>query len=442
MADFTYDESMPDHTNSRRNHKPANRLRFPNVNPRTLWNNENAGNLMLNNLMFGEDENVNELIQQATMTETLCSELVEYPFEMPPEDIYGPINLGYAEINGNPAGIFQREVHTLIVGGTNMGKSTLNKHIMRQYINAGTRILVIDFENEYPLLLNDNRINVLGISDFKWNPLEVPPGDDPILYRQMLCSVFSDQLGLLIASKSFLLKAVDALYRLYGVYEGSGRFPSMYELADFLRQMLKREKSNTRTYTYGEVCLNRVEGFILALPKVLDCSTGMPLHILTRGHTIFQLHGIDFEYQSVLVNLMLSWLCCHRIANGMRNNPEHDLAVFIDEAQRLFDSSLERRQYQGIPTISHLIATVRKYNLKMCVSAQQPTLLASSIKANSFCKVMLPLGDGGDNMDMGSSMFLTPDQTYYSRKLEVGRAIVKYSGRWTEPFLIQIPNED
>jgi hypothetical protein len=134
-------------------------------------------------------------------------------------------------------------------------------------------------------------------------------------------------------------------------------------------------------------------------------------------------------------------MSCHRIANGLRNNPQHDLAVFVDEAQRLFDAQLERRMYQGCPEISHIVCTVRKYNLKLFVAAQQPSLLASSIKANSFAKIQLALGDGKDIMDMGSSMFLTPEQTYYSRVLDVGQAIVKYAARWNEPFVIEIPYE-
>ena len=261
---------------------------------------------------------------------------------------------------------------------------------------------------------------------------------NPILYRQMVSSVTADVCGLLIASKSYLTHAIDQLYRLYGVYDGSDTYPSMYDLADYLRAALRRLKSNTRTYTYTEVCLNRVEGFIDAIPDILDCSTGMPLDLLTQGNVILELHGIDPEYQSLLVCLMLTWICCHRIANGMRNNPQHDLAVFIDEAANLWSSHLERRPYQGIPTISDLASRVRKYNLKFFVASQQPTKLASSIKANSYVKCMFALGDGADIMDMGSAMFLLQEQTYYSRMLEIGQSIVKFAGRWTEPFVMGV----
>jgi len=409
----------------------------------SLMEREDVSLLLLNSLAFGEDERVNELIQQAVLPDMVCGDLVEYPFPTPPdEDIYGPINLGFCEETGAPAGIFPHEVHTLIVGASGKGKSTLFKNLIRQHIDNGMPVLIIDFENEYQDLLNDDRITVLGIDDLKWNPLEVPPGMDPVLYRQIFCSIFADTCGLLIGSKSYLLDAIDKLYTLYGVYDGSGSYPSIYDLAELLRKLSERYRATSRFTAYGEVCLNRADGFALAAPGILDCSTGMPLQLLSKGNVILSLHGIDFEYQSLLVTLILSWLCCHRITNGLRNNPEHDLAVFIDEAQRLFDVQLERRQYQGIPTISHLVATVRKYNLKLFIAAQQPSQLTSGTKANSFCKLQLALGDGADIMNMGSSMFLTPEQIYFTRRLETGQAIVKFGGRWPEPFVIRIPYEE
>jgi hypothetical protein len=70
---------------------------------------------------------------------------------------------------------------------------------------------------------------------------------------------------------------------------------------------------------------------------------------------------------------------------------------------------------------------------------QQSSMICSSLKANSYCKVMLPVREGRDLLDMGNSMFLTPEQTYFCRTLERGDAVIKLSGRWTEPFPITIP---
>ena len=53
------------------------------------------------------------------------------------------------------------------------------------------------------------------------------------------------------------------------------------------------------------------------------------------------------------------------------------------------------------------------------------------------------MGDGKDIVDLGTSMFLTQEQIYYSRLIETGQAIVKFAGgRWPEPFVIRIPYEE
>lgn len=399
--------------------------------------------LVMNGLLLGENEYENELLQQATLPDVISSELVEWPFPLLPDTdiLNGPINLGFCEENGAPVGIYPEDVHFLACAASGKGKTTLFKNLIRQHIDAGDSILGFDLENEYREVLNESRINFLGFDELKWNPLEVPPGMKPSRYRQMFCAVFSDVLGLLIASKSKLNNAIKRLYEVYGVDEGSETYPSLYDLADLISAWMGKTKSNTRDYTYLEVCYNRIQGFIDAFEDVINCSSGMPLHILTQGSLILELHGVDFEYGSLLINLMIVWLCCYRIENGLRNRTDNRLAVFLDEAQRIYDAQLERRTYQGLPTISYITATVRKYGMKLFVAAQQPSLLASSIAANSFTKIQMPLGHGRDIMDMGSAMFLTPEQIYFSRTLETGQAICKFNGRYPEPFVIRIPYE-
>lgn len=420
---------------------PGMRPGFSHVG--SLMEREDISALLLNRLTFGEDPYLDQLIEQAILLDVVPSGLVEYPFPTPPDDdIYGPINLGVCEETGAPAGIYPDEVHFLVCAASGKGKTTLFRNLIRQHIDAGESVLSFDFENEYRETLNEGRMTFLGLDELKWNPLEVPPGMKPSRYRQMFCAVFSDVLGLLIASKSKLNNAIKRLYKVYGVDEGSGTYPSMYDLADLLAMWMGKTKSNTRDYTYLEVCYNRVQGFIDAFEDIVNCSSGMPLHILTQGNLTLELHGADFEYQSLLVNLMIVWLCCHRIENGLRNRSEHGLAVFLDEAQRIYDVQLERRVYQGLPTISSITATVRKYGIKLFVAAQQPSLLASSIAANSFTKMQMALGHGRDIMDMGSAMFLIPEQIYFTRRLETGQAVVKFNGRWTEPFVIRILYEE
>ncbi len=413
--------------------------------PRYLMDDPNISDLVRIAIFFGEDETVISLLQEELSGDALDALLVERPFRRPdPELIRGEYLLGYDQATGAPAGIDPNEVHFLACAATGKGKSSLFRNLIIQHIDAGERVLVFDFENEYRHLLNDDRINYLGLDDggLKWNPLEPPPGMKPSLYRQMFCAPFSDALGVLVASKGSLNHVIKDLYTLYGVDDGSGVYPSMLDLEQELARRMASVRPNSRQYNYYEVDHNRVQGFNDVFGDMVDCSSGMPLHILTQGNLVIEMHGYDFEFQSLLVNLMVIWICCYRIANGLRNRPEHNLALFVDEAQRIFDVSLERRPYQSsTATISHLVATVRKYNLKFFVAAQIPSLLSRSISANAFTKLQMPLGHGEDIMSMSASQFLDEDQTRYARLLGTGEAIVKFSDRWLEPFVISIPYE-
>ena len=395
--------------------------------------------LQMSSLNYGPDPLIDEVIEEQLMLRQLLEEVGEFPFLTPSEDIYGPINIGYCMETGAPVGMFPDEVHTLIAGGTGSGKSTLITLIIKQYIDLGIPILVFDYEDDFPDRLSSSDVNVFSVRDFKWNPLEVPEGADPILYAQEWCGIFSDTLGLLTGAKGFLFQQLYGLYDIYGVLNGGRTFPSLFDLNDLLQEKKKRLKTNTREYSYAEVCANRTDFLVKALPYMLDCSRGTPLNVVTRSNTIILLSGIDTEVQTLVVTMMLSWFCRYLIANKLRNRPDLRVGVFLDEGQRLYDKQQERRFQQGIPVISFLTATVRRYNLHLVVGVQQPSLLASSMSANSFTKIQLRLGDGRDIMDLGSSMFLTPEQVYYSKLLETGQAIVKFAGRWPEPLVIEIP---
>ena len=395
--------------------------------------------LELARALYGPDPVTDKIIEEQHMIRQLLEEVGEFPFLTPPEDIYGPINIGYCLETGASVGTYPDEVHTLIAGGTGSGKSTLITHIIKQYLDMSIPILVFDYEDDFPDRLTNSDVNVFSVRDFKWNPLEVPEGADPVLYAQEWCGIFSDTLGLLTGAKGFLFQQLYSLYDIYGVLNSGRTFPSLFDLNDLLQAKMRKLKTNTREYSYAEVCANRTDFLVKALPYMLDCSRGTPLNVVTRSNTIILLSGIDTEIQTLVVTMMLSWFCRYLISNKLRNRPDLRVGVFLDEGQRLYDKQQEKRFQQGIPVISFLTATVRRYNLHLVVGVQQPSLLASSCTANSFTKIQLRLGDGRDIMDLGSSMFLTPEQVYYSRLLETGQAVVKFAGRWPEPLVIEIP---
>ena len=90
--------------------------------------------------------------------------------------------------------------------------------------------------------------------------------------------------------------------------------------------------------------------------------------------------------------------------------------------------------------IHHLLTTVRKSKINIFACTQTPHQVGASIHSNSFAKIMFPLSNGKDIECMQQSMGIKdPDQKAYCYKLKQREAIIKFSSRYQEPFLAQIP---
>lgn len=79
---------------------------------RSLMDNPNIASLVLNALVFGEDEDINGLLQEELARHTLSDYFVEWPWRIPdPNRIHALINIGNSIETGAPVGINPEEVH-------------------------------------------------------------------------------------------------------------------------------------------------------------------------------------------------------------------------------------------------------------------------------------------------------------------------------------------
>jgi hypothetical protein len=159
------------------------------------------------------------------------------------------------------------------------------------------------------------------------------------------------------------------------------------------------------------------------------------------GNNIIVLNDLSYEYQTLFINLFVMQLNLDRLSRLFKDEAPEPLAIFIDECSRIFDVSLEHRLYQtSISTQAWLLMTVRKCNIRYFLSAPKPSLLLSTVRSETFNKVMFALRDERDLIAMSKSMFLTSEQIQFCKGLERGECVVKL-GRYTEPFLIRTPRK-
>jgi hypothetical protein len=370
-------------------------------------------------------------------------------FEQPdPEAIDGQFPIGETE-NGGVFGLHPHELsmHTFITGSSGTGKSVIVQNLLeglRRYNRQSYEPIhywIFDFMAEYRhvlrLLKPEDNLIILRPSEFKFNPLQPPPGVDPVNWLQIFCDTLASTIGIYFGAKDLLVQFVDELYREFEIYDGKDTYPTISNLYALCRYY----KDNAKNLSYRkrdslDTNIGRLNTLIISLSPLIMCRKGHDLEALYQKDIVFELHGVTNYVQNFLVNLILHWIYNHRKFNNIRwTSP--NLALLFDEAKRIFDANAERRPNEPIPSIVSLVDEIRQFRAGLVVSDQEPTKVLKSLKANTFTKITLQMRHGSDIDDMASSMSLTDEQKDMIGVLPPWNAIVKKGPH--RPFLCQIP---
>jgi len=390
-------------------------------------------NKMLSVLSLDWDEDTAEDIGQLLLLKGF-SKLTEDPFARP--EVNGEIRIGQALDSNDWVGLSRRHLNQnlLVVGRSGSGKTNLFYFLAKQFIEKKIPFLAFDFKQDFRHLYHDHRnVIVIRWEDLRFNPLRPPQGVNPNRWLQVFTDCFCHAHALLSGSKNFLLKQLYQLYELYDVFKGGQYFPSLHELHDLLEHAPCPK--NSKESWYLETVKNRFAATILTIGGIFDCESGFPLDKFLTKPVVIELDGMAEDMQNFLIEAILSWIYFYRLAQGQRGQLHH--AIIFDEARRVFDLNKEKSPAAGIPTIDIICDRTREMGEALIVADQQPSALTDSIKANTFTKIALSLGNGKDIASMSFCMGLTKEQTDYVHRLRIGQGIVKFSG--FKPFPVMIP---
>ena len=313
--------------------------------------------------------------------------------------------------------------HILVCGESGSGKTTFIRHMLKQLIGK-VPFCVFDFKRDYRGLAQHPEVEVIRWEQLSFNPLR-PPG--PLIeWLQNFSDALSQDSALMIGSRGFLLEQLVSVVRQF-----KDGLPSLRDLLTLLNTL--KISGFYREASYLSVVKNRLRTLWIQLPQTVGCREGFPLESLLGKNVILELDGLGIEAQNFLVTTILSWVYLYRMARHQRGKLRHVLV--LDEAKRIFDRNKELRPAEGVPQIDILTSRVREFGEALLVSDQEPVALTNSIKANSYTKVCLRLGNGRDIEDFARAMSL--NRRDFISKLKTGQAIVRVDG--LNPFLVQIP---
>jgi Cdc6-like AAA superfamily ATPase len=147
-------------------------------------------------------------------------------FEPPdPDAIDGLFPIGLAD-NQAVFGLNPHELsmHTFITGSSGTGKSVIVQNLLeglRRYNRDNQEPIhywIFDFMAEYRhvlrLLEPEDNLLILRPKDFRFNPLQPPPGVDPVNWLQIFCDTLASTTGIFFGAKDIIVQFIDELYML------------------------------------------------------------------------------------------------------------------------------------------------------------------------------------------------------------------------------------
>lgn len=267
-----------------------------------------------------------------------------------------------------PAG--ETNPHTLVVGMSGMGKSTLLKSFLTDIGAAGMSAIVFDAHNEYAGIVSTLRGSVHNAQSFGLNPFEL----DGLRVEERiseLATLFKEVYGLGYIQVTKLMECMRYAYRK-AHSSGAQQAPNISMLLREINIFL----SNARLASERSTLLHLRSRLSLLNTDALNREF-IDAHSLMHGIHSFSLAGLqNAEARYIYMHELLS-----RIYALMHSNEkEHGLRMFIviDEAQTLLD-----RHYSESGIVRRLMEEGRKYGIGIIAATTSIAPLPRQMLANA-----------------------------------------------------------
>jgi hypothetical protein len=331
--------------------------------------------------------------------------------------------------------------HVMLVGVSGAGKTNSVYLLIQQFLSKDKPFLAMDWKRSYRDILTlpeaegkEILVFTVGrdVCPFHFNALIPPAGTTPHVWLAKIIEIISHAYFLGEGVMYILSKAIDTVYKEFGVYEGSGVWPTFRNVLHYLEgyeckgretQWLASALRAVATLCFGE------------MDRILN--TGhYPIDRLLQNNVVLEVDALTDSAKIFLTEALLLWIHHHRMAEGKREEWKH--TTIIEEAHHILSKKLQ--MISGTETITDIILReIREFGESLIIVDQDPSLLSIPAVGNTYATICMNLKAGNDVNVMRSVLNLSFQDKDFLSKLEVGQAVVKLQGRWTDPFLVRVP---
>jgi len=234
-----------------------------------------------------------------------------------------------------------------------------------------------------------------------------------------------------------LLRAIDSLYRQFGLYTSK---PKGYPTVADVRSWLGRYKSKGREAGWMESSVRAIETLCFGeVGNVLNSEPFFDIPKLLEKTVILELDALTNTDKTFLIESLLLWIHHYRMAQDSREQFKH--AIIIEEAHHIL--LRKKQEATGEETVTDvLLREIRELGESVICLDQHPSLISKPALGNTYTTFAMNLKHRGDIAMIQDSLLLNSEQAGFLGRLEVGWAIVRLQGRWFWPFLVKLPEMD
>ena len=357
----------------------------------------------------------------------------------PPNKItaIGDIKIGRTSYLKQPPHEFGINFHELtrhvgIFGSTGSGKTTLSKNILRELIRKKIPFIVFDWQKNYRDLVSEHKsVNIFTIgadtSPFYFNYFKMPDGITYKEYVKNIIEVFNKAYLGGVGSDSVLLKVFDSAYRQHEV-------PTTQDALDILDDDMRGEKLRGREMLWKQSSLRMLEFLSYGgTGDIFNVNNFYPIENLLQDHVIFELGALaSSNDKRFFVEMFTLWYWLYKEQQGIEDEKLKHVLVFEE-----FHNIVENSGKEDL--IQKIFRQIRKYGTALVVIDQTPSLIPNPIFENIYSKITFSLNHKRNVTAIADAMFMDYGQSKFIGLLETGQAICRLMGRYSHPFLINIP---
>ena len=328
--------------------------------------------------------------------------------------------------------------HVLVAGRSGSGKTNLTFMLMLGAMDAGIKVLALDWKRGYRDLLSlrsDIRLYTIGrdISPFRFNPLIPPEGCEPHVWIKLIVDVMASAYLGGEGVISLLTAGLDHLYAQAGVFDGiPARWPTIHELLAWLKTVKLRGRAAMWQASAERILLAMTYGEFSA---VVNTQSNQHVAELLDHNVVLEMDGLSSSSDRTMFSEALTlYLYRCRLAQGPRDQLTN--LIILEEAHNLL---LHKTADAKESVLESSIRMIRQYGLGYVFVDQSASLLSKVAFANSYATIALSQKLRADVQTMAGAMNLSDEQKEALSTLPVGTAVVRLADEHPEPFLVRLP---